>query len=327
MLAYNILYNILLEYLKVGDCILKLHSLDHTSTIGVISPAFFQDKNIIDKKMLEFKELGFNLKIGKFIYNKFGYLAGSDKDRALDIMNMFTNKDIDAIVCFRGGYGCMRIIPYLDFELIKQNPKPFCGYSDITILLNLLNKKCSFPTFHSPMINSDFTDSITKEYFLNILTNYRRNYIYDLNIIGNAKIQILNEKDFNGKLIGGNLSMICSTLGTPYEIDFTDSILLIEEINEEPYVIDRLLTQLIMSNKLKYCNGIILGHFTNCTTLNPNSFKIDEIIHQKLIPLNIPLITGFPAGHSYPNITLPIGANLHYAYKSNILKVCSDIFY
>ncbi|AYE34493.1 S66 peptidase family protein [Clostridium septicum] len=306
---------------------LKLNPLSPSSTIGIVAPASAEDPNIIDKKILEFEELGFNVKKGKHIYDKYGYLAGTDSNRAEDLMDMFIDNSIDAILCLRGGYGSMRMIPYLNLKTIKQNPKPFCGYSDITLLLNYISKKCNFATFHAPMITSNFKDSVTQDYFINTLTNHNMNF-YNLKKISNNKITYINKNNFNGKLVGGNLSIICSSIGTPYELNFKNSIVLIEEIDESPYAIDRMLTQLIYSGKLKHSSGIILGDFTNCTSKNKNSaeFNIDEVINQKLSQLKIPVIKGFPIGHSYPNVTLPIGSKLSFNYKNDLLNISENIF-
>lgn len=304
---------------------IKLNHIPHGGTIGVVSPASPSDPEFIDEKIASFENLGFNIKKGKHIYKKCGYLAGNDIERAEDIMDMFIDPSVDAIVCFRGGYGSIRVVPYLNMKAIKNHPKPFCGYSDITLLLNYISNKCDFTTFHSPMINSDFDDLITKENFINILTTSNRDFSYDLNKLNH--IEVINKKDFSGHLVGGNLSMICSTIGTPYEINFKNSIILIEEINENPYVIDRLLSQMICSNKFKDCRGIILGHFTDCVLSDySKSFTLDDTIIQKLHSLNIPIIKNFPSGHSYPNITLPIGCKLSYDSKNSFLTISENIF-
>lgn len=304
---------------------IKLNHIKEGCTIGIVAPASPSDSKFIDEKILAFENLGFNIKKGKHIYKNHGYLAGNDKERAEDLMNMFTDHSVDAIVCFRGGYGSIRLMSYLDTKVIRNNPKPFCGYSDITLLLNYISSKCNFTTFHSPMVNSNFEDSMTKDNFINVLKDSNKDFFYDLKKIGNIKVS--NDKNFNGRLVGGNLSMICSTIGTPYDINFKNSIILIEEINENPYVIDRLLSQMISANKFKDCNGIILGHFTDCTLSDySKSFTLEEIITQKLLPLNIPIIHNFPCGHNYPNITVPIGCTLCYDSKHSVLAICENIF-
>lgn len=297
---------------------IKLKSLNNSSTIGIIAPASPESKDFIDQKIKAFESLGFKIKHGKYLYNSYGYLAGTDKERAEDLNSMFADKNIDAIICFRGGYGTIRMVPYLNLNIIRNNPKPFCGYSDITLLLNYLNKVCKFPTFHSPMINSNFNDILTKEYFLKILTNKNSKVIYNMREICGNNYTVWNKKNFKGNLVGGNLSIICSAIGTPYEIEFKNNILFIEDVDESPYVVDRMLSQLISCGKLQKVSGIIIGHFTDCSSKN-NTFSIDEVIKEKLVPLNIPLIQYFPIGHDYPNITIPIGGNFEFLSDDNLL--------
>lgn len=295
----------------------KLKCISNSSTFGIIAPASSNDKETIDKNIDNFKKLGYKIKISDSIYKSYGYLAGNDKERALSLNEMFKDKDVDAIICYRGGYGSIRMAPYLDLKSIKANPKPFIGYSDITLLLNYINKKCNLVTFHGPMINSNFNNNLTKDYFINILENNNFPITYDLNKLIENNI-VYNKKNFSGKIVGGNLSLIVSTLSTPYEINFKNNILFIEEINESPYVVDRMFSQLISCGKLKNVCGIIIGQFTNCK-VEENSFDINYIIKEKLEKLKIPIIIGFPAGHDYPNITFPIGATFNYISEKNIL--------
>lgn len=297
----------------------RLKLLTKSSTIGIIAPSSPQTKDYIDNKINQFKSLGFNVKLGKSIYNHYGYLAGQDEERAKDLMDMFEDTSVDAIVCFRGGYGSIRMAKYLNLNIIKRNPKIFCGYSDITLLLNYLSNECNMITFHSPMINSNFNDVQTKNSFLDFLTNFNNSYEYNLNEIAN--IYYDNLDNITGTLVGGNLSLIASTIGTPYEVNFKNSLLLLEDIGEVPYAIDRMLSQLVNSNKLTSCKGILLGHFTDCS-LNDysNSLKLNEVFDDILKPLNIPIIRNFPCGHSYPNLTLPIGSKAIFDSKTKVLK-------
>lgn len=299
---------------------LKGKCLSNSSTIGIIAPASPEKISTIDRKISEFQQLGFNIKIAPHLYDKHGHLAGNDHDRANDLLNMFIDDSIDGIVCLRGGYGTSRLIPYLDKKIIRSNPKFFCGYSDITLLLNYFSN-LGLISFHGPMINSNFQDKITLESFLNISSFNKSGYTYKLYEL-NPNISTFNLSSFQGKLVGGNLSIICSSLGTKYEINTNDSILLIEDINEAPYAIDRMLTHLINSNKLKHCKGIIVGHMEGCTLDNYEcSFTTEEVIKDRLLPLNIPLIIGLPFGHSYPNLTIPIGCNAIFSDKDATLRI------
>lgn len=292
--------------------------LNKNSTIGIISPASPSPKILIDKFISDFRNLGFKIKLGNCLYEENNYLTGSDKDRAKEIMDMFEDQSIDGIVSFRGGFGSIRTLPYLDINKIKRNPKFFCGFSDLTVLLNYFSNN-GLITFHGPMIKSNFNEIITKTYFERILTSPSKGLIYD--ILGYNECN----RCFSGYIKGGNLAMICSTLGTPYEPNFDNSILILEEINEPPYCIDRLLTQLILSNKLNKCNGIILGHFTDCIDEKIDSNSLINMIKKRLSSLNIPIVSALPFGHDYPNVTIPIGAYAHYDNKSNKLVICENV--
>ena len=303
----------------------KLKCLKASATIGIVAPSSPESIDIIDKKIASFESLGFKIKKGKHLYDNYGYLAGNDKDRAADLNTMFADKEVQAIVCLRGGYGAIRMAPYLDLKLIKRNPKPFFGYSDITLLLNYINNKCKFTTFHGPMITSNFNDISTREYFLKIINHDNSKIVYNLKDICTDKYLIWNNKDFSGNIVGGNLSIICSTIGTPYEINFNNNILLVEDVNESPYSVDRMLSQLISCGKLQKLSGIIIGYFTNCVSKD-NKLNIEEIIKEKLVPLNIPIIQGLKIGHDYPNITLPIGSKFKFLSSENLLIQKEIIF-
>ena len=296
----------------------KIAATNTNKTFGIICPASPDSEFFINEKITLFSSLGYGTKLGKHTFDRYGYLAGSDKNRAQDIMDMFVDPEVDAIMCFRGGYGSIRTLPYIDMDILKSNPKFFCGYSDITILLNYFSK-FGIPTFHGPMINSDFNDSLTAESFINTFSSNSNHYTYNLQC---KNYKSYHSSSFSGKLIGGNLSMICSSIGTPYEVDSKDSILLLEEVNELPYAIDRMLTQLILSNKLSSCNGIIIGHLTGCNLTNySSSLTIEEVILDRLVPLNIPIILSPIFGHDYPNLTIPIGFNASFNINNHTLTV------
>ena len=303
----------------------KLNSIPKSPTIGIVAPSSPESHEYIDEKLSIVENLGFKIKKGMHLYDKFGYLAGSDKNRANDLNLMFEDKEVNAIVCLRGGYGSIRMAPYLDLKKIKNNPKPFFGYSDITLLLNYIYNKCHFPTFHGPMITSNFNDISTKEYFLNIFNGYNNKIIYNLNDLCHKKYEIWNNKDFKGNIVGGNLSIICSTLATPYKINFNNNILLVEDVNESPYVVDRMLSQLISCGKLKKLSAILIGNFTNCNSKD-TTLTIEDILKEKLLPLNIPIISGLKIGHEYPNITIPIGSSFKFSSKDKLLIQKEIIF-
>ena len=252
------------QKLKIGD------------TIGIVSPASGDSTDVINYNISSFKE------------------------RAEDLMEMFKDKEVKAIIAYRGGYGCIRMLPYLDIGVIKKNPKILCGYSDLTVLLNYASQKTGLITFHGPMINSKISsDEITKNSFLSLLTDES-----NLINISTKDFKVENKELFRGILCGGNLTMICSTLGTPYEINTRNKILMIEDVNEENYAIDRYLMQLKLSGKLDSCRAFLIGHFT------PYNPKTINTILSILLPYKKPIIYNIPFGHDYPNITLPIGSSI-----------------
>lgn len=296
-------------------------------TIGIISPASPLEKDKIEKGISFLKDLGYNILEGDHIYERQGYLAGSDKDRALDLNNMFKNKDVDMILCIRGGYGANRILPLIDFDLIRKNPKIFIGFSDITSLSNAIYKKAGLVTFHGPMLNSDF-DPVSLSSFRECLAYGIKPYIIENteNKFG-VKLELIgNLGAAQGKLLGGNLALIVSLMGTPYDIDFKDNIIFMEDIGEEPYRIDRMLTSLELSGKLSDAAGFVLGQFTNCSLPNyEKSLTLEQIIEDKILSLNKPTIVNFQSGHSYPKLTLPIGAKVRINGSSGNIEVLERV--
>lgn len=304
--------------------LLKGKCLNENSTIGILAPASPEKENFINNKLSLFKSLCFsNIKLGKHLYNKHDYLAGNDKDRASDINDMFNDDSIDGIICFRGGYGSIRTLQYIDDSIIKCHPKFFCGFSDITLLLNHF-RNLGLICFHGPMINSNLSDCETVKSLLDISKYNFSNYSYNLNHY--CDIRYINDDSFSGQLIGGNLATICSSIGTPYEVKGNNFIILLEEVNEEPYVIDRMLTELIFHNFFDSCNGIIIGH-VNKSKLFDLCYKnhLQQVFINRLKNLHIPMIIGFPFGHDYPNFTIPIGCNAHYS-KTQKQLILTDSF-
>jgi muramoyltetrapeptide carboxypeptidase len=294
-------------------------------TIGLISPASIESIENINKGKIVLENLGFNIAEGKHIYDKWGYFAGRDKDRAEDIMKMFLDDSIDMILCVRGGYGSMRILPYIDFNLIKRHPKIIMGYSDITVLLNAINERCNLITFHGPTLSSDLQEQMTLESLLNTLIDGDKPY----SIMNPSSIvlECYGKENVEGELVGGNLCLITSNLGTPYEIDTRNKILFLEEVGEEPYRIDRMLTQLLLAGKLQQCKGIILGQFTDCETNGEkeNNFTLWQVIENRILSLNKPVMVNLMSGHSYPKLTLPIGAKVELNYRQGSVEVLEPV--
>ena len=278
-------------------------------TIGLVSPSSpISQENILKCKEFLQKQ-GYNTKDGKSIYlNYNGYLSGNDIIRAEDINSMFLDDDVDAIFCIRGGYGCSRILKYIDFNIPKYNPKIFVGYSDITSLHICLNQLSNLVTFHGPMVYS------------NMLSNYdeftKNSFEYSVSI--DKILPLINpslerfKKIVDGKaagqIVGGNLSIVVSTLGTEYEIDTKCKILFLEDIDESVPKIDRMLQQLIYSNKIQDCNGIILGDFANCENKYEENYTVERLLIDTFSDLNKPVMYNIKSGHCFPMATIPLGA-------------------
>lgn len=285
-------------------------SLKQGSKVAIIAPASPSSMGEIAhcinylKKMKCSVEVGANIRKPNFAFR---YFSASDEDRANEFMEFIQRDDIDAIIAARGGFGVMRILPLLDYKIIRDKAKPIIGFSDITALINAIYKKSNMVSFHGPVASVNFS-GITSDSFTKML--------FAANTFKPTKLSFKNAQaitpgKISGKLVGGNLSMICATLGTPYEIDTKDSIFFIEEVYEEPYKIDRMLTQLWLAGKLQDCNGLIIGRFKNLDTKKnffPNyQFTIRQIIDLRIKSLGKPSLMSVPIGHDGEIITLPVG--------------------
>lgn len=293
---------------------IKPKGLKFGDKIGVVSPASPTSKENVEKANKQLRNMGFKVEIGDCCYEQYGYLSGSDKLRAEELNNMFNDKTIDGIICMRGGYGTSRILELIDYEIIKNNPKVFVGYSDITALHIAIGKYSNLVTFHGPMVASNiinnFDDFSKRSLYNSILEG---EFVGNLMNPPEKEIFTINEGIVEGEIIGGNLCLIADTLGTPYEIDTKGKILFIEEVGEEPYRIDRLFTQLKLAGKLEDAKGIILGDFDNCeakTSEYIDSLSLKQVIDDIIKPLGKPTIYNFQSGHCKPIVTIPFGVKV-----------------
>lgn len=275
--------------------------------IGVIAPSSSCDPALIQQAIEELCTIGYEPVLGSAIYEQHGFLAGTDDERLADLHQMFADPSIEAILCVRGGYGLLRIVDRINYKLIASNPKWLIGYSDITTLLIAIYQQTKMLTMHGPLLAELPTsaDSSWWSYLWTQLKKPTMSFSYPVS----AEAECLFPGLAHGSLIGGNLSLLVATLGTPFEIETKDHLLFIEEVGENPYRVDRMLTQLRLAGKLQAANGIILGDFTDCNTPadRPN-VPIMDVIRGQICPLGIPAFSGFPAGHSLPNYAFPIGA-------------------
>jgi len=290
---------------------IKPQKLKKGDTIGLIAPGSYITQKQLDKSIKNFEDLGYNVKASKNILNKLGYLAGNDKDRVDDIHTMFQDKDVKAIVAVRGGYGCARLLPMLDYDLIKSNPKILIGYSDITSLLYGIYSKTGLVCFHGPVGTSTFNE-YSVNHFENILCNSQDNYEMKNLPEEEDQINVIDSGVAVGELVGGNLSIVVSMIGTEYDIDTKNKIIFLEDIGEEPYRIDRMLTQMRQSGMFDSCSAVALGIFRRCEIdeENPefgNSLTLRQVFEDRLGDLGIPVIYGLSFGHIENKFTLPVG--------------------
>lgn len=288
---------------------IKPKALKFGDTVGIIAPASPTTEERVRKAHDKLIQMGFKVKMGKSPYERYGYLSGSDSIRAEDINEMFRDKEVDGIICIRGGYGTPRILDLLDYEAIKNNPKVFVGYSDITALHIAFTQIADLVTYHGPMVASDMIGNFSQFSKDNL---YKA--IMETDPIGKIsnpqgeEIITINGGIAEGNIIGGNLSLIVDTIGTPYEIDVNGKILFIEEIGEEPYNIDRMLNQLRLAGKLHDAVGIILGDFNNCVSeKHDENLTLEQVIEDHIKPVGKPTIYNLQAGHCEPMVTIPFG--------------------
>lgn len=293
--------------------LIKPKRLSKGDTVAVIAPSSGISPEEFDKALQNMADLGFKTKVGKSARNIKGFLAGTDKERLDDLHQAFADKEVNAVWCVRGGYGASRFLPDLDFNLIRKNPKVFIGYSDITALHTAIYQNCGLVTFHGPVAASTYSD-YAKKHVVNVLMNPSAPYKIELspdNIAKESnlfKTETITKGKCRGKLIGGNLSLLTAMAGTPSGLRNTKGkILFTEDVGEQPYRIDRMLTQLRQSIDLRQLAGIALGVFEDCNPKDPNSQSLIEVIKDRLGDLKIPVIYGLSFGHIRDQFTLPIG--------------------
>ena len=294
---------------------IKPPRLKSGDTLGLVAPGSYISEDELKDSVANLEKLGFKVIYNERILSKSGYLAGDDKSRAAELNSMFANTKVDGIFCARGGYGCQRILPMLDYELIKKNPKVLIGYSDITALLNGIYAETGLVTFHGPVGISTFNEfSVT--YFNEVLVHPEKDLVLISAPSEDQKeihsITMIVSGKAVGELVGGNLSVINSLIGTKYDFNGEGKIIFLEEIGEEPYRIDRMLTQLIQSGKFDKAAGVAMGVFKDCEPKEKDpsfstSFSLMEVLFDRLSNLNIPVIYGLSFGHIKNKFTLPVG--------------------
>jgi muramoyltetrapeptide carboxypeptidase len=301
----------------MNQALLKPPVLKPGDTVGLITPSTYvadPDKLVLVERTI--KHFGLKMKMAANVRKRSGYLGGSIDERLDDLHAMFRDPEVNAVFAIRGGYGSPQLLDRVDYGLIRANPKIFLGYSDITALHLAIHRKSGLVTFHGPVTLSRYT-GYTQEHF--------RKALFSTDPIGSVTnppesndlrpdhlLRTIRPGVARGRLMGGNLSLIAATMGTPYEIDTRGKVLFLEDVGEQPYSIDRMLTQLRLAGKLEAAAGIVFGECAECTPREfqpsfESTFSLGEVLDNILGGLKIPVLTGLTIGHTADQLTLPLG--------------------
>lgn len=288
-------------------------ALKKGDAVALIAPSSPTNTQTLEKAIKAVRDKGLLPLVYESSQSAYGHLAGPDVLRAADVMKAFTQPEIKGILCIKGGYGTPRIVDRLDYKLIHQHPKRLIGYSDITALHVAINQKADLITYHGPMPAAGWIehhDAYTQTYLDWALFDTIKPQVIS-NPKG-EKIQTYTAGQASGILVGGNLSLLVATIGSPYEVDTKGKLLFIEDVGESHYVIDRYLNTLRLAGKFDDAAGIILGTFSNCSPDQKASghqdLPLDTIFKDIIMPCGKPLISNLRMGHNYPQPTLPLGA-------------------
>jgi muramoyltetrapeptide carboxypeptidase len=297
--------------------LIKPKALRAGDTVGVIAPATSvpdPDRLALVEPTLKF--FGLRMRLGKYVAHGSGYVSRSINERLDDLHAMFRDPEVQAVFCIRGGYGSMQLLDRIDYDLIRRNPKVFIGYSDITAMHLAINARAGLVTFHGPIVLSSFTD-YTQHSFRQALFNTKpagklTNPPASNQLRPAHPLRTIRPGTATGPLVGGNLSLVTALMGTPYEIETRGRVLFLEDTGEEPYRIDRMLTQLRLAGKLSAAAAIVFGECSDC---GPRDYQpsfawdssLGEVLDNILGSANVPAFTGLTIGHTADQLTLPLG--------------------
>jgi muramoyltetrapeptide carboxypeptidase len=282
--------------LRAGDC------------VAVVAPSGAVRPRRLERGLASLRRLGLKVLEAPHLYDRWGYLAGRDRDRAADLQEMFARTDVQGIFCARGGYGAGRLLPHLDLAQIRRYPKVFLGSSDVTILHLALTQRVGLVTFHGPMVEPDLGRRNMPLTRRSLRALILRGKAFEGTIRGRF---LARPGRIAGELTGGNLTLVAFSLGTPYEIETAGKVLFLEEVNEEPYRIDRLLTQLTLARKLTRITGIVLGEMVRCRARQHlRGFSAAAVLTRFAEEAGVPCFATFPSGHGRENVVLPMGGRI-----------------
>jgi muramoyltetrapeptide carboxypeptidase len=285
-------------------------------TVGLVKPAgFLADDFDLQLAVEAIEAMGLKPKLARHLKDRAGYLAGEDRNRAADLNAMYADKEVRAVFAVRGGWGSARILPYLDWNVIRANPKLLIGFSDITALHLAFAARAGFPTIHGPNAGSSWSKfslgSFRDLVFEGATPHYRNPPGDDDRLVQKEnRTRTIRPGKASGRLLGGNLTVLSAMVGTPYMPSFDGAILFLEDVDEAEYRIDRMLTQLALAGVLRRVAGVVFGQCTNCRDSGPSygGFTLSQVLRQHLEPLNVPAYQGALFGHVDDQFSLPVGA-------------------
>jgi muramoyltetrapeptide carboxypeptidase len=305
--------------------IIKPKHLRKGDLIGLVTPASTPDsEEKIVKGAAYLEQLGYQVKLGKNIRDTHGYFAGTDEERAADFNNMIRDKQVRAIFSIRGGYGTPRLLQMIDYRSLKQNPKIIVGYSDITALQLAIFRKVGLVSFSGPMTGVEMwrgMDSYTEEHFWRVLTSTKK-----VGVLVNPQdepVKILTQGHAHGRLLGGTFSLLTCLLGTPFQPTLRGSILIIEDIEEAPHRIDRMLAHLLNAGVLRRLAALVFGKFTDCVPSNSSEpyLTLEQVQEEYAKKIKCPVLTNFQYGHIPRKLTIPLGLQAKLDTHRNRIEV------
>ncbi|RAI91682.1 S66 peptidase family protein [Algoriphagus yeomjeoni] len=302
-------------------------------TVGLIAPsAAMADRMQFTFAQEALEALGFQVKLGENLKNRYGHLAGTDEERAGDLNEMFSDKDIKAIICIRGGSGAARILPMIDYKSIAKNPKPLLGYSDITALHCAIHAQTGLITFHGPMGSSTWNSFNVKQ-FEKVFIEKEKVTFENIHaesddlVVKSNRIQTLKGGTAEGKILGGNLTVLTAISGSPYYPDFKDAILFIEDVGEDPYKVDRMMSTLKLNGTLDQIKGFVFGQCSDCEPGGGyGSLTLDQVLDDYILPLKIPAYSGAMIGHISKQFIIPVGANVQMDADKGTISLLDSVF-
>ncbi|MGA4719890.1 S66 peptidase family protein [Fictibacillus nanhaiensis] len=298
---------------------IKPQQLQQGDTIGIVTLGSPLEANIINQGITMLENMGFQVLVGDYVYATNGFLSGTPQQRASDLMKMFQNKQVKLILPTRGGVGVASILPYLDYNIIRTNPKIISGYSDVTILINVLYQLADLVTFQSLML-LDFRSS-TPSYNFNQFFNSITRTTAPWQIMNPPDIPLISKVPGNvtGVIVGGNLTSLVDSLGTSYEIDTKGKILFLEDTHEPVNTVFRYLNHLKLAGKFDDCIGIIIGECTQCQPAYGKTFE--NVIDEFIVPLGKPLLVNLASSHGFYKAAVPLGVNVNMNTYNRSLTV------